>query len=118
MIEKTFTTSEAAVLLNITHGNVHYLIRSRKINLPKTNGSGDYVWTEKDIDSARVALTLDLRTRSKAKPAERKSRPLRIEKKSKSDDSVIDLELKIADLSEEVSCLRAEIMEIKSYMQN
>jgi hypothetical protein len=47
---------EVCGLLEINYPALVYLMRYRKIPLPAKDGSGDFVWTDKDIARARAAL--------------------------------------------------------------
>jgi DNA-binding transcriptional MerR regulator len=49
-------TKAVADLLGITYHRLFELIRSNKITPPQKDSSGDYVWTEQDIERARQAL--------------------------------------------------------------
>jgi DNA-binding transcriptional MerR regulator len=51
-----FKTKAVADLLGITYHRLFELIRSNKIPSPQKDSSGDYVWTEQDIERARHAL--------------------------------------------------------------
>jgi hypothetical protein len=49
-------TPVAARMLGIPFTRLHSLIRSGKLAAPKKDSSGDYVWTDADLDSARKTL--------------------------------------------------------------
>jgi hypothetical protein len=51
-------TSVAVIELETTYHKLIGLIRFRKIDpLPARDSSGDYLWTDADLDRARAALT-------------------------------------------------------------
>jgi hypothetical protein len=50
-------TPAAADQLDITYHRLIGLVRFRKIEPPARDSSGDYVWTEADLERARRALT-------------------------------------------------------------
>jgi hypothetical protein len=54
-------TRRAAEELGITEGNLHYLIRSRKLRPPERDSSGDFIWRDSDLEAARQALRIDRR---------------------------------------------------------
>jgi len=52
-------TPAAAGELKTTYHRLYGLIRFGKIQTPETDSSGDYVWTDEDINRARQALRAD-----------------------------------------------------------
>jgi hypothetical protein len=51
----------AARELGVSYHQLAGLLRSRKIPPPQKDSSGDYIWTDEDLDRARQALAVDLR---------------------------------------------------------
>jgi hypothetical protein len=51
-----YKTPAAARALNVSYHVLFGLIRFRKIPPPGRDSSGDYVWTEADLEQARQAL--------------------------------------------------------------
>ncbi len=51
-----FKTPVAARLLGIRSSRLHSFIRSARIAAPQKDTSGDYLWTEEDLASARKTL--------------------------------------------------------------
>jgi hypothetical protein len=66
-------TSEVITHLGTTHHKLWGLFRSNKIRPPGKDVSGDYVWSDEDVECARRALATDLRfgprPKQKAVPA-------------------------------------------------
>ena len=60
-------TPIAAEVLSVSEANLHYLIRARKIAAPSKDTSGDYVWSDSNIEAARQALSVDRRRREVAR---------------------------------------------------
>jgi hypothetical protein len=54
-------TAEVITHLETTHHKLWGLFRSNKIRPPAKDISGDYVWTDQDVENARRALATDLR---------------------------------------------------------
>jgi hypothetical protein len=54
-------TPAAARELGVTVYRLHSLIRGGKLPPPQKDTSGDFIWTDADVDRARRALTLDRR---------------------------------------------------------
>jgi hypothetical protein len=63
---KTRKTSGAAAVLGEPARVLSELIRHGRIPRPARDDSGDYIWTEEDIERARIALA----ARRKRKPRE------------------------------------------------
>jgi hypothetical protein len=59
-------TPIAADRLGISEGRLHYLIRSRKIQPPPKDTSGDYCWQDSHIEAARAVLGVDRRRKAVA----------------------------------------------------
>ena len=55
-------TPVVADLLGIGYYQLIGLLRSRRLTPPEKDTSGDYVWTEEDVERARQALTSGRRT--------------------------------------------------------
>jgi predicted site-specific integrase-resolvase len=53
----------AAQELGISYARLINLMRSGKLAPPKKDSSGDYLWTEADMEAARKALMIDRRKR-------------------------------------------------------
>ena len=51
-------TIEVARILGVPDYRLHASIRYGRIMAPVKDGSGDYVWTEADIEAARQALAV------------------------------------------------------------
>jgi hypothetical protein len=56
-------TRQAARQLGITYWHLISLLRSDKLSAPKKDESGDYVWSKRDLASARAALQIGRRRR-------------------------------------------------------
>jgi hypothetical protein len=56
-------TPAAARELGVTVYRLHSLIRGGKLPPPQKDTSGDFIWTDADLDRALQALTLDRRRR-------------------------------------------------------
>jgi hypothetical protein len=54
-------TREVCERLGITYYQVMAVFRARKMQRPPQDSSGDYVWSESDIETLRAALALDRR---------------------------------------------------------
>lgn len=52
-----FKTAIAAQRLGLPYTQLHSLIRNQKIEQPRKDTSGDYVWSERDLEAVRVAMT-------------------------------------------------------------
>ena len=57
-------TKEAARQLGISYWHLISLLRSEKLQAPPKDSSGDFVWTEQDLDAARRALEVGRRSTS------------------------------------------------------
>jgi hypothetical protein len=57
-------TPIAAREIGISQGHLHYLIRATKVSPPGRDTSGDYLWTDADIERAREALKIDRRRKA------------------------------------------------------
>jgi hypothetical protein len=57
-----------ARLLGITYSHLLGLIRSGRLDPPLKDESGDYVWTDADVERARAALQIDRRRRTCRQP--------------------------------------------------
>ena len=60
----------AAIELGISYDRLVSLLRSRKITPPQKDTSGDYLWSDEDLNAARLALALSDRRRSNTPPRE------------------------------------------------
>jgi len=49
---------EAAEYLGISYYTLFELLRGHHLAPPKKDGSGDYIWTDADVERARHALTV------------------------------------------------------------
>ena len=49
-------TLQVADALSVPYYRLYELLRLRKIPAPQKDGSGDYAWTDEDIERARSAL--------------------------------------------------------------
>jgi DNA-binding transcriptional MerR regulator len=49
-------STAAAEALGVPYYSLHYLVRSGKVPPPARDTSGDFVWTERDLQRARRAL--------------------------------------------------------------
>jgi hypothetical protein len=56
-------TPAAADELGVGYYRLIGLLRARRIKRPEKDSSGDYVWTEEDLERARQALVTDRRRR-------------------------------------------------------
>lgn len=54
-------TAVAATILGVSYHRTIQLIRYGKIVPPERDSSGDYLWSEADLERARKALGIDLR---------------------------------------------------------
>lgn len=54
-------TATAARELGISYSRLHGLLRAEKMAAPQKDTSGDYVWTDEDLEAARRAMVLDYR---------------------------------------------------------
>jgi hypothetical protein len=54
-------TVGVARLLGVNYQRLWNLIRSGRLDPPRKDESGDYVWDNDDIDRARAALSIDRR---------------------------------------------------------
>jgi hypothetical protein len=57
-------TPIAAEELGISYYHLISLLRSKKLPAPQKDSSGDYIWTDADLDAAREALRIDHRRKS------------------------------------------------------
>lgn len=55
----------AARELGISYYQLFGLLRSDKLPPPEKDSSGDYVWTDADMEAARKALAIDLRGKTR-----------------------------------------------------
>jgi hypothetical protein len=62
-------TRRAASLLGIAESHLHYLLRAKKIPPPARDDSGDFVWTDADLERARAALRIDRRRKEHRRAA-------------------------------------------------
>jgi hypothetical protein len=51
-------------MLGVPYYQLFDLLRSRQISAPQKDSSGDYVWTESDVERARQALASRQRRRA------------------------------------------------------
>ena len=58
-IMKVLTTTAVATELGIKYHRLISLLRAEKLNAPQKDTSGDYIWSDADINAARKALTID-----------------------------------------------------------
>jgi hypothetical protein len=61
-------TTVAAKELGISYYRLIGMIRSGKLAAPQKDSSGDYVWTDAEIETARHAMQIDNRWKSKRNP--------------------------------------------------
>ena len=47
--------------LGVTYYRLIGLLRAGKMSSPQKDGSGDYLWSDKDLAAARKALSIDRR---------------------------------------------------------
>lgn len=59
-----FKTTTVADQLGVPYYRLFDLLRSRQIAPPAKDSSGDYVWTEADVERARAAIQARLRRRA------------------------------------------------------
>jgi len=59
----------AAKELGIPYYRLIGLLRSEKLQPPQKDSSGDYVWTDDDLEAARRAMAVDLRRKPVEIPA-------------------------------------------------
>jgi hypothetical protein len=57
----TRKTPTAAKELGTTYHRLISLLRSEKLSPPAKDSSGDYVWSDADLEAARKALSIDRR---------------------------------------------------------
>lgn len=50
------STTSAAAILGVPYFRLAYLIRARRISPPARDDTGNYAWSEADIERARAAL--------------------------------------------------------------
>jgi hypothetical protein len=62
-------TPVAALELDITQSHLHYLVRARKVKPPARDSSGDFLWSDADLEAARRALAIDRRRREHRRSA-------------------------------------------------
>jgi hypothetical protein len=55
-MEEYLKSPVAAQRLGVSYHRLVSLLRYRKIDLPAKDSSGDFVWSEKDLQAAREAL--------------------------------------------------------------
>jgi hypothetical protein len=60
-ITMTHKTAGVARLLDTPYHRLWNLIRSGRLTPPPKDSSGDYVWTDTDVERARAALRIDRR---------------------------------------------------------
>jgi len=65
-ITHSIKTPVAASILGVAETHLYSLLRKRKIPTPSKDTSGDYCWTEVDLDAARQAIA---KRQKKAAPA-------------------------------------------------
>jgi hypothetical protein len=58
-----YKTPVAADLIPCTYTQLVGLLRYRKIEPPQRDSSGDFIWTEADLDRARKALAAQRKPR-------------------------------------------------------
>lgn len=58
-------TTELVRQLGITHNQIAYLIRENRLQPPLKDASGDYLWSDDDVERLRAALA-KLRSRRRA----------------------------------------------------
>jgi hypothetical protein len=58
---------QAAARLKISYYRLISLLRSEKLPAPQKDASGDYIWTERDLENARRALDIDRRRKVPAR---------------------------------------------------
>jgi hypothetical protein len=58
-------TPLAARELQITVTRLYSLLRSAKIPAPQKDSSGDYLWTDTDLEAVRRALAIDHRRKDR-----------------------------------------------------
>jgi hypothetical protein len=54
--------------LGITYARLVSLLRARKVAPPQKDTSGDYLWTDADLESVRQAMTIDRRRKEARTP--------------------------------------------------
>jgi hypothetical protein len=57
-------TTSVARLLDVPYSRLFDLLRSRQLAAPQKDSSGDYIWTDEDIERARAALAQRQRRKS------------------------------------------------------
>jgi hypothetical protein len=68
----TLKTSEVVTLLKVPYYRIDYLLRAGRVSRPARDGSGDFVWSEQDVDRLRrelAALTSRRRPREAVRGA-------------------------------------------------
>jgi hypothetical protein len=63
-------TKDVARELGISVLKLRAMLQNEKLEPPPKDSSGDYVWTDADVERARVAAQTDRRRRRPAAPAE------------------------------------------------
>jgi hypothetical protein len=59
-------TREVCKLLKVSYNRVVCALRAEKLPAPSKDISGDYAWSQKDIEALRKALAVDRRFKLKA----------------------------------------------------
>lgn len=62
-------TRSAALAIGATVAQLRGAISNGKLDPPEKDASGDYLWTDEDLDRARAALAVDRRRKRPEAPA-------------------------------------------------
>jgi DNA-binding transcriptional MerR regulator len=62
------STTRAAQIVGIPTSHLYSLLRAGRLAPPMRDDSGDYLWSERDIEAARQALRMPRRQRARQQP--------------------------------------------------